>query len=510
MKRICGHPGREKSAAAAVRRRSAKPVAAEGDLREQLEKVAAAAPGVICSFRLRPDGRMAMPYASPSILDLYGVRPEEVAGDFGLVISRVHPDDAPSLLASIEASARDMTQWHAEWRYDHPLKGERWIAGYSMPVRESDGSMLWHGFVYDITERKERERRIAELNAFLRLVTDAVPALISYVGTDLRYRMVNRSYERWFGCRAGDIEGRSAPEVLGAEAWARIAPYAERALAGESVAYETEVPYREGGTRWVQASYLPDVADDGRVRGFVAMVIDLTEHRRIEEELRRSRQMFVELMARHDGILEAERKHMAREIHDELGQLLTGMRLGLSALEMRGGKGRKPEGADIAGQLGRLLDEATSVVRRISANLRPVLLEHGLLPALEGLATEFRHMTGIACRLTVAGESRHIDEARSTAAFRIVQESLTNIARHAQARAVSVHVSFAGERLRLMVLDDGRGFDPAAALQSAASLGLFGMQERAAMAGGILRIDSAPGRGTRLELDLPREVRSEK
>ncbi|MDO8932658.1 MAG: PAS domain-containing protein, partial [Rhodocyclaceae bacterium] len=364
------------------------------DLREQFDKVAASVPGLICSFRLRQDGTdsMSMPYASPAIVDLFGLHPEDVATDAGPIFACMPPDDQARVAASVLESARTMTQWRDEWRFEHPVKGLRWMEGCSMPVPEADGSILWHGYVQDITERKEREQTITDLNLFQRLTTDAVPALISYVDADRRYRMVNRAYERWFGCRAGDIEGRLAKEVLGDAAWKMASPYVDRALAGESVEYEAALPYKDGGERWVRASYLPDIAPDGRVRGFVVMVLDLTERRRIEEDLRRSRQMFVDLMARQDGILESERKHMAREVHDELGQLLTGMRMALSALRMRGNGVRKTDVIAIADQLGRLLDEATGVVRRISSNLRPVLLEHGLLPAIEALATDFRTM----------------------------------------------------------------------------------------------------------------------
>ncbi len=471
---------------------------------EQLEKTAASLPGMICSFRLQPDGRASLPYASPAIRDLYAVAPEDVAEDFGPVLRRVPPADAERIMASINESARTMAQWRDEWRFNHPVKGERWIEGCSMPVREGDGSILWHGYVRDITERKEREQRLAKLHAFLRLIIDAVPALIAYVDADLRYRMVNRAYERWFGRSAEETEGRLAREVLGDAAWDRVLPYVKRALAGETVEYEAELPYKHGGTRWVQASYLPDRGEDGRVRGFVVMVIDHTVRRRIEEELRQSREQFIDLMAHHDNIHESERRHMAHEIHDELGQLLTGMRLAFSALRLRGDSGRKEDIRQTADQLERMLDDATGVVRRISGNLRPVLLEHGLLPALEGLALDFRNMAGIACRLTASGEPRQIDDARATAVFRIMQESLTNIARHARATSVSVHLSYTPERLRMLVQDDGRGFDAAATLKSRASLGLFGMQERAALAGGCLKIISAlHTKGTHLELDLP-------
>lgn len=448
-----------------------------------------------------------MPYASPTIRDIYGVGPEDVAEDFAPVLARVHPDDAPRVKASVLASAQGMTQWRDEWRFKHPVKGWRWIEGCSMPVREADGGILWHGYIQDITERKQGEARLAELNTLLHLVMDAVPALIAYVGADLRYKIVNRSYERWFGAAARGIVGREVGELLGPAAWQTVRPWITRALAGEPVEFEAELPYKIGGARWVRAAYLPDTDERGNVRGVVVMVQDTTLHRLAETELRRSRQKFVDLMARQDGLIEAERRHMAREIHDELGQLLTGMRLALSALDMKGSGARRAEATHTARQLEGLVEEASGVVRRISGNLRPVLLEHGLLPALEGLATDFRSRSRIACRLTVSGEPHTVTDQGATAVFRIVQESLTNIARHAQAQSASIHLSFDAGQLRLIVQDDGCGFDTTAALDSSRSLGLFGMQERAAIAGGSLRIVSASGRGTRLEAAIPLDMK---
>lgn len=478
------------------------------DMCSPLEKLAASVPGVICTFLLRPDGSTAMPYASPAIFDLYGIRPEDVADDASAIFARFHPDDSGRVMRSVGESALAMTQWHDEWRFDHLIKGERWIEGRSTPVRETDGSVLWHGYLQDVTERKEKERRIAELNAFLRLLTNAVPALISYVDADLRYKMVNGAYERWFGHPAQAIEGKTVRDVLGDAAWEAVSPWMHRALAGESVEYEAELPYQDGGPRWVHASYLPDIDAEGKVRGFVVLVVDLTENRRIEDELRRARKQFADLLARQDGIRDAERRHVAREIHDELGQLLTGMRMALSALRLRG----EPKKADVVRtteQIDKLLDQTTDVVRRLSTSLRSTVVEHGLLPALEILAADFRNLTGITCRLTVSGEPPSINAPQAMAAFRIVQESLTNIARHAQARSVSIHLSCDATNLRFSVQDDGRGFDPGSARLNGNGLGLFGMQERAAIAGGNLRINSAPGKGTRLEVDLPLDSEGE-
>lgn len=473
-----------------------------------LEKLATSVPGVICSFRMHPDGTTSMPYVSPAIFDLYGLRPEEVSKNSDPIFSRIHSDDARRIMHSVNESSITMTQWHDEWRFDHPVKGERWIEGRSMPVREPDGSVLWHGYIQDVTERKEREHQLEELNAFLQLLTNAVPALISYVDTDLRYKIVNYGYERWFGHPADKIVGKHAREVLGDDAWEKVSPHISRALAGESVVYEAEIPYKDGGTRWVQASYLPNIDAKGKTQGIVVMVIDLTEHRRIEDELRRTRKQYAELVTRQDSIREAERRHVAREVHDELGQLLTGMRMCLSALRLR----REPSKSDVMNtteQLDKLLDQTTNVVRRISVSLRSTLVEHGLLPALEGLATDFSNMTKVSCRLSVSGETHPVDESRTTTIFRIVQESLTNIARHAQAKSVLIHFAGDAARLRITVQDDGCGFDTESVRKLGCGLGLFGMHERAEIAGGKLMIISSPGKGTRLELDLPFEVSGE-
>jgi PAS domain S-box-containing protein len=145
------------AAAAEQRRRTEAALKENAALAEQLTNIAAAAPGVIFSFRMGPDGRTSVPYAAPSMVDIYGVEPEEVREDASLLFERVHPEDVERVKGTVEESARAMTTWHDEWRYRHPTKGEIWIEGHSSPVAEPDGSIRWHGFVHDITARKRAE-----------------------------------------------------------------------------------------------------------------------------------------------------------------------------------------------------------------------------------------------------------------------------------------------------------------------------------------------------------------
>jgi len=138
------------------------------ELQDQLAKIAATVPGVICSFRLRPDGSVCMPYASPALEEILGLQPADVAEDFSPAFARLHPDDVGRAHSSIAESARTLLPWWDEFRVRHPRKGELWIEGRSVPRREPDGSILWHGFVQDITGRKQAEETRARLEAQLR------------------------------------------------------------------------------------------------------------------------------------------------------------------------------------------------------------------------------------------------------------------------------------------------------------------------------------------------------
>jgi signal transduction histidine kinase len=200
-------------------------------------------------------------------------------------------------------------------------------------------------------------------------------------------------------------------------------------------------------------------------------------------------------------VREVERKHLAREVHDELGQLLTGLRMDMSVLEMRFGA-QNPGLADKVQGMKSLLDRAIQGVRHVVSNLRPTALDLGLIAALESVCTEFTQRTGIACVFHTVEQAVDLDEARAVVVFRIVQESLTNVMRHACASHVSVTLCCDGNTLELEVRDNGHGFDPIAAA-AAISFGLLGMRERAHGLGGRVDIISAPGQGVVVGLTIP-------
>lgn len=206
------------------------------------------------------------------------------------------------------------------------------------------------------------------------------------------------------------------------------------------------------------------------------------------------------LTARTQQIAENERAHFAREIHDELGQMLTAIKIGLSTARSRIGKGALEQALEQMGHLTRLAEEGVHTVRRVSTELRPPALDQlGLVAAIRWQVKEAQQRLGIPveCRLEEVETSSDV----AIAAFRILQECLTNIMRHAHATHVQVHLRGQENRLHLTVSDNGYGFDPAS--RQGGSLGLLGMSERAAAVGGEIKVESVPGDGTTIVALLP-------
>jgi signal transduction histidine kinase len=227
---------------------------------------------------------------------------------------------------------------------------------------------------------------------------------------------------------------------------------------------------------------------------------DITLRKQAEDALRQSQRELRELSARVLEAREEEKAHIARELHDELGQLLTALKMDLGWL-----RERLPDAelALRAAEMGALLDRTVSATRRIMADLRPMMLDDlGLADATAWLVDDFAKRSGIACRIELAEDLQDVSKAVATAVYRAIQESLTNIARHAGAKNAWVKVALDEGALQVEVEDDGRGI-ALADLAKARSLGLRGMRERISFLGGSLEITRAARGGTRVRLRVP-------
>ncbi len=225
------------------------------------------------------------------------------------------------------------------------------------------------------------------------------------------------------------------------------------------------------------------------------------DHRRTEEEFRRSTEQLRELSARLQSVREEERTRISRAIHDELGQILTGLKMDVAWLQ---GHVDPQQSALVAKMqaMSRLIDTTIQTVRRISTELRPGILDLGLVATIEWQLHEFQARTGIASELASSREETSLGEDGSTAIFRILQEILTNVARHAQATQVEVSLEESAEFLTLQVQDNGRGITESE-IHSPKSIGLLGMQERARLQAGEVHFQGTPGQGTTVTVRMP-------
>jgi len=243
----------------------------------------------------------------------------------------------------------------------------------------------------------------------------------------------------------------------------------------------------------------------GQHKGTVAVLTDITDRREVEKELHRSRELLRKLSQHLQEVRERESKRIAREIHDELGQQLTALKMDLSWLYNR----VDPEEEEAKrflqkiDNMSSLVDNTIQTVQKITAELRPGLLDDlGLVPAVEWLGQEFESQTNIPCRIQLHCEMVNIDPDCSTAIFRISQEALTNVSRHAKATRVEINLKEENEALVLKITDNGKGIEPEEVF-APSSLGLMGMRERVRPFGGELKISSTPTKGTTLMVTLP-------
>ena len=261
----------------------------------------------------------------------------------------------------------------------------------------------------------------------------------------------------------------------------------------------------DGSTMWVEGDYMCFYDAEGRITGHFGIQRDVTDRTRAAEELEQSREELRALAARLQAIREEERTRIAREIHDELGQALTALKLDLAWLGKQPHKssGTSGEFRAVDQSITKRIDETMQIVRRIASELRPSVLDQlGLEAAIEYLVQDASRRTGIEVTLDVAAEFPRLPDQVASHAFRIIQEALTNVTRHAKATRVDVSVRRAGKAIILGVADNGIGFAPDS-LSGLSSLGLVGMRERALACGGVLMVRGKPGEGTSIVVTIP-------
>jgi PAS domain S-box-containing protein len=307
----------------------------------------------------------------------------------------------------------------------------------------------------------------------------------------------NGRFARFLGARLQSVIGSSMLDLVWPDDHPKLDALLRRA-AQRNCRGEIRLQSRKGAPLSVHLSLNPLRLDSTRAVCLIAS--DLSETKRAEQELRASGEQLRNLTAHLQSVREEERARISREVHDELGQSLTAVKMDLAWLAGRLPQRDGPMLKRIR-STQQLADSIIQSIRRISTELRPAVLDLGLAAAVEWQVQEFEARSGIRCKVRLLTRQVVASNA-STAMFRIFQETLTNVARHAKATRAEVVLQKQRDRLVLLIHDNGRGFDQADPSLSK-SLGLLGMRERAAILGGRVSISSAPGKGTTVTAWIP-------
>jgi hypothetical protein len=376
----------------------------------------------------------------------------------------------------------------------------------SISQHSEDGRKRFTVILRDITERISAETRVSRSEARLRGILESAMDAIITVDATQHIVLFNAAAEAMFGCPREEAIGAPLAWFIPARFRDIHADHVRRF--GESGttsrrmgALRIVTGLRRNGEEFPIDAAISQLSEhDGKF--YTVILRDVTERLRAEEALRQSKQELQQLGAAAHVAREHEKSRIARELHDELGQSLTALQMDVAWCKQN----IPPEQQVLAGKLDRMqamLEATVAATRRIAADLRPLMLDDlGLVPAVEWLVEDFSQRSGVACELAVSDPDFALPDTHASAVFRIVQESLTNVTRHAHASRVEVSIVQSNGVLTVNVSDNGKGFSVEAP-RKPNSYGLLGLRERASLLGGEATITSAPGKGTQVEIRLP-------
>jgi PAS domain S-box-containing protein len=428
-----------------------------------------------------------------------GARKEMLGRMLRDLLPQVYETELPALLVNVARTGQVRM-------IDRITLGDRVYATRIFPVRGRRVGLAFD----DVTEHVQAQTALQEAKEELQQLVESVQAIVWRADPrNGRFTFVSREAEALLGYPVKRWLDEPAfwADHLHPEDREWATSFHTRALEqARDHAFEFRMIAAGGQVVWLR-DVVRVIAHGGAARECVGVMFNVTSRREAEEDLRRSQRQLSDLSAHVEWAREEERRTISREIHDELGQALTALKMDLALLRSKlrvGGAGVAPEvlGERLEG-MSKLTEDTIERVRRLARELRPGVLDDlGLEAAIEWQAQDFEARSGIACRVHSRLGDLKLPWPLSTAFFRTFQESLTNVARHAHARRVEVFLGHKGNRLTLEVSDNGRGISEEA-VAGAKSLGLLGMRERARRLGGQFAISGGLGRGTTVTLSVP-------
>jgi len=430
----------------------------------------------------------------------------------------VHPDDFQRCLDSYVSAFDRREPFLLEYRLRHRSGEYWWILDRGVPRFSSDGTFLGYvGGAVDTHDRKLAEQALRESEAQQSQTAKFNQAVMGSMGEGL-YTLdaqglvtyINPAAEQLFGWSSAELMGRKMHDVTHYQ-HPDGRPFPAHECAGLQVLREggvlsnhEDVFIRKDGTFFPVVYSSAPIPSDSGIVGLVVVFRDMTAQKQAEEGLHRSREELRVLAARLQASREEEKTQLARELHDELNGTLIALKMDLSLLPDRAATNRNLFLEKLT-SMSELIDLTLARVHTIVTELRPVVLDKiGLVAAIEWQTGEFQDRSGIVCETYLPTEEIPLDPERSTAVFRILQEALTNVARHANATEVIVELRSEAGSLILTVRDNGKGIDEKM-IFAHHSMGLLGMRERALSFGGKTEVSRLAGRGTLVSVRIPQD-----
>ncbi|MDO8813427.1 MAG: PAS domain S-box protein [Gallionella sp.] len=380
---------------------------AQQEMLNRFQKITQLVPGAIYQFQLRPDGSACMPYVSDAFHSLFRLNPADVRDDASKALMRAHPDDLENLMVSIHESARNMTPWQHEYRLKFDDGTERWVFGNSLPQREADGSILWHGFITDITKRRLMEEDLREREEIFRRLFENVNYPIALL-KDGRFVDCNTAALELLGyCTKQELINRSPSEtspVYQTDGRSSVEKSAEMIAIAQREnfhRFEWMISKADGSAIPVEATLTPIILGGELI--IHTLFHDISERKlaetsiRAEQETRASRAAVRKLAAHADKLREDERKLIARDVHDELGQVLSVLRMDISLLKDRSGINNAAMDG-IERNMLALVDRVIRGVRNVASSLHPAPLDMESSPPSNGSARNLRCIAAFHAR----------------------------------------------------------------------------------------------------------------
>jgi PAS domain S-box-containing protein len=370
------------------------------------------------------------------------------------------------------------------------------------------------GLVVQRARRRRVERELRESEQRFRLMANGAPVMVWTARPDMATDFFNTTVLEFSGLTMEQLVGdgwvhRLHPDDVDRYSNIYVAAHEARRL------FRMEYRFRRADDtyRWVLDTGIPRYGPDGAFAGYIGSALDITERREMEQSLldqqaalRRAVERNQDLAGRLINAQEAERTRIARDLHDDVSQQLAGIAIMLSGLRRElGASGLRPEVQEGVSALQKQTSSLADAIRELSHELHPGVLKHaGLVPALKQYCEAIDRHHAINVDFSPEGNFADIDFDVALCLYRVTQEALGNVLRHARARTVLIELRRAGIRVHLSVIDDGIGF--VAGERSASSLGLRSIDERVRLVGGVVTIESQPGRGTSLLVGIPIEA----